>query len=435
MTGKTTTMGRVLHITDKGLDGGGIAQVIASQMDAARAAGWQAERLRIGNGGPVPLRFTASHRRGAPPAAALRAELAKPFMTPDLVHLHLGFTALSPVLIAEMARIAPLVVSLHDVSPFCPNGTRMRQPGLQQCSATAGLACVSGACAGHGGRIELLRSAAFARARRAVWAALLQHGARLIAPSTYLADQARDAGADSAKLVTLPHGVDLTPPAPLPRPSDCPPDIAYAGRLDLLKGPAQALDMLPHLPQSARLILCGDGPARAMLEHRAAVLGLGDRVQFRGWLDRATLTDTLSQVRCVIQPSLIPEGFGLSIIEAYALARPVAGFGRGATAELLPQAAIAKAPTGAALAAALRGWIDSPGRADADGLAAQARVQDLGAEATAARLMALYHTLCPEICPPYARANQAETDTGTGTGTDTDTRNTSERAGTCSISA
>ncbi len=89
-----------------------------------------------------------------------------------------------------------------------------------------------------------------------------------------------------------------------------------AKRLDLL------LTALAHTRQPVRAILAGTGPDQARLERLAAQLQLGERVQFLGFVDDATLIDLYARARAVFYAP-IDEDYGFTTVEACGAARPV----------------------------------------------------------------------------------------------------------------
>ena len=75
------------------------------------------------------------------------------------------------------------------------------------------------------------------------------------------------------------------------------------------------------LPESEYWIV-GDGPERPALEKLARRLGCASQVQFRRWLPRDRVPETLAQVDVLVHPSL-HEQFGYVVLEAMAAGRPV----------------------------------------------------------------------------------------------------------------
>jgi len=89
-----------------------------------------------------------------------------------------------------------------------------------------------------------------------------------------------------------------------------------AKRLDLL------LRALARTEHPIRCVLISTGPDRAQLEQLAADLGLGERVQFRGYVPDAELIDLYAEARAVYYAPF-DEDYGFTTVQALAAARPV----------------------------------------------------------------------------------------------------------------
>ncbi len=101
--------------------------------------------------------------------------------------------------------------------------------------------------------------------------------------------------------------------------------IAYVGRLErykrvdvLLEAAAALVDRFPEL----EIVVIGRGPERARLEHQASDLGLAQRIRFTGFAPDAERDALLAETRACVFASE-KEGWGLTVIEANALATPV----------------------------------------------------------------------------------------------------------------
>jgi glycosyltransferase involved in cell wall biosynthesis len=116
--------------------------------------------------------------------------------------------------------------------------------------------------------------------------------------------------------------------------------LAWAGRLAEGKGLEVLLDALSLLVAEeseghrTELVLIGDGPARAGLEARAALLGIADRIHWLGYIaDRTTYMDALASCDLFVFPSPA-EGFPKVILDAMAAGLPVLATPSGEVEEL-----------------------------------------------------------------------------------------------------
>ena len=98
--------------------------------------------------------------------------------------------------------------------------------------------------------------------------------------------------------------------------------FVYCGRLDALKG-VETLVRAAALARSSRSPSWARGPQEARLRELAAELGAD--VSFRGHLAKDALIEVLQSARAIVIPSEVNENAPLSLLEAYATARPVIG--------------------------------------------------------------------------------------------------------------
>jgi glycosyltransferase involved in cell wall biosynthesis len=105
--------------------------------------------------------------------------------------------------------------------------------------------------------------------------------------------------------------------------------LAWAGRLADGKGLDVLIDALALLVareeagHRVELVVIGDGPARVLLEARAARLGIGHRIHWLGYVaDRATYMEALASCDLFVFPSPA-EGFPKVILDAMAAGLPV----------------------------------------------------------------------------------------------------------------
>lgn len=98
--------------------------------------------------------------------------------------------------------------------------------------------------------------------------------------------------------------------------------ILAGGRLEAYKQIDLVVRALPHLPAQFRLVVFGDGPARAALESWAGDAGLAERVEFVGRVTDADLAHHFRTADVFVSMSR-EEAFGLTVLEAAAAGTPV----------------------------------------------------------------------------------------------------------------
>jgi phosphatidylinositol alpha-mannosyltransferase len=97
--------------------------------------------------------------------------------------------------------------------------------------------------------------------------------------------------------------------------------IVFLGRLVRRKGCLEllkAFGLLTSLVPEVRLTIAGDGPQRASLERYAREHGLGEKVEFSGFIKEADKPELLAGADIACFPSLYGESFGIVLIEAMA---------------------------------------------------------------------------------------------------------------------
>lgn len=147
---------------------------------------------------------------------------------------------------------------------------------------------------------------------------------RIITVSAMTRQRLVAAGYPNDRITLVPCGVDLKAIEQTPA-ADESHDLLYLGRLLPHKRVELAIEALAELRAShagATLAIVGDGPERDRLRRRVAELGLESAVRFYGRLPRAEqVYALLKSARVLVAPSE-REGFGITIVEAWACGLP-----------------------------------------------------------------------------------------------------------------
>ena len=178
------------------------------------------------------------------------------------------------------------------------------------------------------------------------------------------------------------NGLDLPdiPVQPLPFDS---PRLICLGRLVRDKGFDVALEALPLLVKrfpSVRMIIVGDGPARAELQRQAIALGVGNTVEFIGWVEPERVPTVINSATVLVMPSRWEEAFGLVALEAAMMARPVVATSVGGLPEVVTDqhtGLLVPKDNSAALADAIAFLLSHPYKAEEMGRAGRLQAQQL----------------------------------------------------------
>jgi glycogen(starch) synthase len=181
---------------------------------------------------------------------------------------------------------------------------------------------------------------------------------------------------DRSSVIYYGRQVPEVQPTPLPFDE---PRILCFGRVVEDKGFDLALEALPAVLRefpNARLVVAGDGVARASLEEQAVRMGIDRNVSFIGWVDPSGIPDLINSATLVVVPSRWEEAFGLVALEAAQMARPVVGTRVGGLPEVVVDGetglVVAKEDP-VALARAIIRLLTDPQRATAMGQSARRR--------------------------------------------------------------
>jgi glycosyltransferase involved in cell wall biosynthesis len=257
--------------------------------------------------------------------------------------------------LAAVREAAPRwIARVHDYRPFCPNGNKVFPQFPSVCTTSMGTACAVNAvlrgCV-RGPRVESMQRIT----QRMRVRDRLMLADEVLVSSRYVRATCIGNGLPSER-------IRITPP-PLP-------DEAYShwfnpasgnavlfsGRLNDHKGLCSLIRALGRIPKTQRppLTVAGVGDSREEANARDLARRYGVAVSWRGWLAQAELRAAIDEANVVAVPSLWPEPFGLTGIEAQARGRPVVAYDVGGVADWITGAGIA-VPRGdeAALARAI----------------------------------------------------------------------------------
>jgi glycogen(starch) synthase len=175
------------------------------------------------------------------------------------------------------------------------------------------------------------------------------------------------------------NGLEVPPLSPAPLPFHAP-RLLCLGRLHVKKGIDVALTAFESIVErfpKTRLIIAGDGPARAELERESNAKGLNRVVDFLGWVAPRDVPNLINTCSIVLMPSRA-ESLPLVALQAALMARPVVGTRVGGLPEVVAHeqtGLIVEPDNSAALADATATLLAQPDMAARMGRAARHRAQ------------------------------------------------------------
>jgi glycosyltransferase involved in cell wall biosynthesis len=293
--------------------------------------------------------------------------------SPDVAHVHHVFEGLTlSVVDVLLARRVPVVMTLHDYKPVCPN-YRLYTGGrpCQRCLGGGYWNVVRHGCL-EGSAWRGLAAAFDAYRRRLghFW----ERVDLFVAPSCYLRDRVVAGGLPADRVTVVPNPVEL-PPAPPRAARPGPARFLYTGRLVEEKGLDDLLTAAGLLRGLATVEVFGEGRLAQALKSRVAREGLP--VRLHGFAGRGRLADELAAATATVLPARWPENCPLAILEAAARAVPAVATTAGGIPELVEDGRTGLlVPPGepTALAEAMAALAGDPARAVELGRAARRRV-------------------------------------------------------------
>lgn len=358
---------RILLVSDYATPTGGAELMILSLREALRRRGHDA-RLFASSAHPLDVPNQADYQcfgissrlRGliqvANPSACWRLHRALQEFRPDVVHVRLFLSQLSPAIL-PLLRDIPAIYHVAWYRSICPIGTKMLPDG-SPCHEPAGMACLRNRC-----------FPAYAWPPAMLQMKLWRHwrdAFDLIVANSHATRRRLEAdGIHPVEVVW--NGV---PVRPAHRRRSIRPTIAFAGRLVPEKGVdllVQAFASLQARIPEARLLIVGEGAERNRLASQISRLHLDSNVDLLGYLSRAEMEQRFDDAWVQVVPSRWEEPFGIAAAEGLMRGTALIASNTGGLAEIVQQneTGILVPPQDAdALAEALFSLVENPARAE-----------------------------------------------------------------------
>jgi glycosyltransferase involved in cell wall biosynthesis len=248
-------------------------------------------------------------------------------VTPHIIHVHNTFPLISPsVLGAGAEQHVPVVATLHNFRLMCSNALLFRDGA--PCELCVGGSALPGVVHGcyrdsKAASVPIALSIEVHR-RLNTWT---RQVSAFIALSEFARHMFVAAGLPAARIHLKPNFAQ--PPSHMRVGAGD--HILFVGRLS----PEKGADLLIRAWSRSlgRLVIIGDGPARASLERQMEPHG--DSVRFLGRQSPERCMELLRHARALVVPSRSYEGFPVVVAEAYAHGVPVIGPALGVFPEIV----------------------------------------------------------------------------------------------------
>ena len=248
---------------------------------------------------------------------------------PDIAHLHNIYHQISPSILQLLKEYdVPVVMTLHDYKVVCPVYTLRRNDRIcEKCAEGRYWHCTFSRCCKDSFLKSFLNTLEMFFHHRFLniygWVDVF------ISPSMFLKEKIYELGFNG-KVVYLPNFVDLNEFSPQYGQEEN--GIAYFGRLSEEKGIFTLLSAVTGLKVKCKIY--GDGPLREDLARKIREEGISN-VSLMGHMPQQKLKTNIRKTKFVIIPSEWYENNPLSVLETFALGKPVIGARIGGLPELI----------------------------------------------------------------------------------------------------
>ena len=249
---------------------------------------------------------------------------------PQLAHLYNIYHQISPSILHSLKKFGiPVVMSLYDFKVVCASYL-MLQGGkpCEECKGGKYYRCLMNSCV-KGSRLKSLISALEMHLHHDLLG-IYRYVDYFISPSLFLKHKVKEMGFNG-KVINLAYSIDCSDYIPQYQWQED--SIVYFGRLSPEKGLFTILEAVKE-NKNLNLKIIGDGPIKEALIKKAEEDGL-DNVNFLGYKPENQMRQEIGKAKFVIMASECYENYPRSVMEAFALGKPVIGSNIGGIPELV----------------------------------------------------------------------------------------------------
>lgn len=249
----------------------------------------------------------------------------------DLIHVH-SFRDYK--ILKAISAYRPIIKSAHDLSLVCPGNDKFYRNTVAPCNRRMGTVCVLSAykelCAPRN-PVRLLKSI---NSTSKILSNIRYE--RIIYYSDFVRDELTDAGVNADRLIKGYYPIYRSA---LFKKDNNTSKVLYVGRLSSSKGVHHLIKATINLLRKGHLLqltIVGDGIDRFEYEQMVP-MEFTSKIVFTGWLDSMEIQLRLKNSSLLVFPSIYPEAFGISGVEAIAHGLPVIAYNVGGVGEWLKE--------------------------------------------------------------------------------------------------
>lgn len=254
---------------------------------------------------------------------------------PDIVHIHNIYHHLSPAILPILKKHGiPIAMTVHDYKLVCPNYLMFNKGKIcEKCSGGRYYKCFTNKCVknSYAASLVLTLEAYFVKFKR-----YYDNVDIFFAPSRFMRDILIKNGFNGDKVKYLPNFFESANFNTKSGNAENEKYFLYFGRLSKEKGVDVLIKSLQYIDlKDYKLKIAGSGDEKEDLERLTSDLILKDKVEFTGYKSGEDLQKLISGAAFVVLPSIWYENAPYSILEAYALGKPIIGARIGGIPELV----------------------------------------------------------------------------------------------------
>lgn len=251
---------------------------------------------------------------------------------PDIAHVHKFSNTLTPSVLYGIKKFRiPIIQTLHDYRTICPNYNLFDFSKFRLCEE----------CKGHHYFNAIKRrcqKSSMLIGLNVAMESYLYHFMQtyentidlFISPSNFMREKMVEFGVDKKKVIFIPNFINSSNYSPKYCDSNY---ILYFGRLEKNKGVQTLIKAMKYV-KDCKLYLIGSGDYRIGLD-RIIRNSLIKNVKFFGFLKREQLINLIRNSLFTVLPSEWYENCPMTILESFALGKPVIGANIGGIPELV----------------------------------------------------------------------------------------------------